>query len=114
MYVDSQQRYIPRTVSRESNGKLRSVPYHDYDHIEEEKFMYTFPTSSSDLVFKKRGSEVSVSGGVSGSVSLVPQPCIYSLPVECDRLPYYSPGPHAAMDKLNYKDDIEENNNYVH
>ena len=88
MYPDIQQRYL-RLSPDLSNGGFNITPTHDYDHIEEDNFMLSFPTSSADLACKtttyKRGGE---SGeGVSGGVSLVPQPCLYSIPVvvECDQ-----------------------------
>ena len=77
---------------------------HDYDHIQEEQYMLTFPTSSADLAcdggrrreegsrdYQETEDEEEVVGaggvGVSGGVSLVPQPSIYSVPVECDKSP---------------------------
>lgn len=94
MYSDLQQRYVQQMAAA-GNGR---VCYHDYDHIEEEQYMFTFPTSSADLASgaknKKeaagsrcRGSEEDEDMG-SGGVSLVPQPSLYySIPVECDRSP---------------------------
>ena len=103
MYSDLQQRYV-RRVSAECNSAQEG---HDYDHIEEEKYMFTFPTSSADLALeiktKKEGcgcrdeeeeeEEEEEEGKGEGfmGVSLVPGPqtsLYYSLPVECDRTPF--------------------------
>ena len=94
MYADLQQRYV-RQMAAAGNGRL--CP-HDYDHIEEEQYMFTFPTSSADLAHgtkNKRevaGSRCGERKGEEdiglGGVSLVPQPSLYySIPVECDRSP---------------------------
>lgn len=95
MYADLQQRYV-RQMSVDGKGRL--CP-HDYDHIQEEQYMFTFPTSSADLAHgAKNKKEVAGSrceegekeeGVGSGGVSLVPQPSLYySVPVECDRTPF--------------------------
>ena len=94
MYSDLQQRYT-RELSRVESGH-HLAPCHDYDHIQEDQFMFTFPTSSADLATtattgtKKKALAAAkreeVWEGVSEGVSLVPQPSIYSTPVECDRV----------------------------
>ncbi len=92
MYSDLQQRYT-RQLSRMESGNSKQG--HDYDHIQEDEFMFTFPTSSADLACgggssgtknKMAAKKEDVGEGVSGCVSLVPQPSIYSTPVECDRV----------------------------
>lgn len=100
MYADLQQSYTRRNFSGANGrfGSVKSPQGHDYDHIQEEQFMFTFPTSSADLaceVKSKRNEGSSEEDSedsedtVSGGVSLVPQPSIYSIPVECDRSPQF-------------------------
>lgn len=83
MYLDLQQRY---TKNSSSSGEQRTSG-HDYDHIEEEQFMFTFPTSSADLAgtVRNRGSRDEDEEEEMG-VSLQPA-LYYSVPVECDRSP---------------------------
>ena len=95
MYSDLQQKYT-RQLARMESGS--SVKGHDYDHIQEDQYMFTFPTSSADLACGGSSGAKSkvtplamakwedIGEGVSGGVSLVPQPSIYSTPVACDRV----------------------------
>ena len=82
MYSDLQQKYARRA----SHINRRSVSFksHDYDHIQDDKFMLTFPTSSAELASepksKKQRFEIEESCEV-GDMSLVPQPSLYSEPV---------------------------------
>ena len=80
MYSDLQLRYIKKSSDPLMNGSAQS---HDYDHIEDEKFMLSFPTSSADLACEtKSRREEENDEDISRGVSLVPQPSIYSRPVE--------------------------------
>lgn len=112
MYADLQQRYV-RLMSAEGKGRL--CP-HDYDHIQEEQYMFTFPTSSADLAHgAKNKKEVAEEGeeeeGMgSGGVSLVPQPSLYySIPVECDRSPFAisRKGAAATLNSADYENIVD-------
>lgn len=85
MYADMQKKYDKRF---HANRGSMSCKGHDYDHIQEEKFMLAFPTSSADLACEsksrrtRRGLENSEEmATMTASVSLVPQPSLYSEPV---------------------------------
>lgn len=84
----------------EGIDRQHPVQGHDYDHIQGDQYMFTFPTSSADLTHevKSKTKEVASSqreereegeeGAWSGGMSLVPQPSLYySIPVECDASP---------------------------
>jgi hypothetical protein len=114
MYSDLQQRYV-RQISAEGSG--RRCP-HDYDHIEEEqKYMFTFPTSSADLAHGGKNKKDMASSRcedeeedlVSGGVSLVPQPTLYySIPVECDRTPFSISRKNApTLNCTDYEDIVD-------
>lgn len=70
--------------------------------------MLTFPTSSAELACKNKTKREERSmddeeeeGCVSGGVSLVPQPSLYySLPVECDRLPFIAAKHDRVTDRM--------------
>lgn len=97
MYSDLQQQYV-RRASMECNSAQQKMEGHDYDHIQEEQYMFTFPTSSADLALEirtkkevcgHRDEEEEGQGEGFVGVSLVPQPSMYySLPVECDLTPF--------------------------
>lgn len=115
MYTNLQQRYV-RRISAERNGRQHLVPGHDYDHIQEEQYMFTFPTSSADLAHgaKSKNSVRSEAGkeeegAGSGGMSLVPQPSLYySIPVECDRSPFRRDATlNSSTDPYDYEDIVD-------
>ncbi len=82
MYTDLQQKYA-RRASR-INRRSVSFKTHDYDHIEDEKFMLLFPTSSADLASEhksKKQQQQHVEFEESCEVGMVPRPTLYSEPV---------------------------------
>lgn len=81
MYSDLQQKYA-RKASR-INRRSVSFKTHDYDHIEDEKFMLSFPTSSADLASERRSKKQQQHFEFEESceVGVVPRPTLYSEPV---------------------------------
>ena len=87
MYSDVQEKYVRKLhVSRGFSFKG-----HDYEYIQEKKFMLAFPTSSADLAYESNSStsmrmrrdleDSNEMVTMSDGVSLVPQPTLYSEPV---------------------------------
>jgi len=86
MYPDLQQKYATKISHRQRNARSVSFKSHDYDHIEDEKIMLAFPTSSADLASEpkqksKKRFEFEENYDSIENVSAVPQPSTYSEPV---------------------------------